>query len=53
MTIFLIFSETVAAVCNVVEAIFIHGLKPQYFVKGSRFSKYPEPVSVIDFIFNL
>uniref|UniRef100_A0AC34R9A4 RUN domain-containing protein n=1 Tax=Panagrolaimus sp. JU765 TaxID=591449 RepID=A0AC34R9A4_9BILA len=31
------------AICNVIEAVFIHGLKDAFFLKGSRFSKYPEP----------
>ncbi|VDK49282.1 unnamed protein product [Anisakis simplex] len=29
--------------CNIVEAIFIHGLKDPFFVRGSRYAKYPEP----------
>ncbi|KAH7727338.1 RUN domain containing protein [Aphelenchoides avenae] len=30
-------------ICNIMEAIFIHGLKDAFFLKGSRHSKYPEP----------
>uniref|UniRef100_A0A915AFS7 RUN domain-containing protein n=1 Tax=Parascaris univalens TaxID=6257 RepID=A0A915AFS7_PARUN len=30
-------------ICNIVEAIFIHGLKDPFFVRGSRYAKYPEP----------
>ncbi|CAD5211006.1 unnamed protein product [Bursaphelenchus okinawaensis] len=35
--------EVNQAVCNTIEAIFIHGLKDAFFLKGSRYSKYPEP----------
>ncbi|CAD5215331.1 unnamed protein product [Bursaphelenchus xylophilus] len=35
--------EVNQAVCNAIEAIFIHGLKDAFFLKGSRYSKYPEP----------
>uniref|UniRef100_A0A914ZF33 RUN domain-containing protein n=1 Tax=Panagrolaimus superbus TaxID=310955 RepID=A0A914ZF33_9BILA len=38
-----LFDDTVQAICNVIEAVFIHGLKDAFFLKGSRFSKYPEP----------
>jgi hypothetical protein len=40
------FSDAVQALCNVLEAVFIHGLKDPYFLKGSRYAKYPEPVLV-------
>ncbi|KHN85344.1 Pleckstrin homology domain-containing family M member 3 [Toxocara canis] len=30
-------------ICNIVEAVFIHGLKDPFFVRGSRYAKYPEP----------
>lgn len=39
------FSDTNQAICNVIEAVFIHGLKDAFFLKGSRYSKYPEPVN--------
>uniref|UniRef100_A0A7E4VX15 RUN domain-containing protein n=1 Tax=Panagrellus redivivus TaxID=6233 RepID=A0A7E4VX15_PANRE len=38
-----IFDDTCQTICNVVEAAFIHGLKDAFFLKGSRYSKYPEP----------
>uniref|UniRef100_A0AC35FRA6 RUN domain-containing protein n=1 Tax=Panagrolaimus sp. PS1159 TaxID=55785 RepID=A0AC35FRA6_9BILA len=38
-----LFDDTVQAICNVIESVFIHGLKDAFFLKGSRFSKYPEP----------
>src|SRR4051794_18889757 len=37
------FSGTTQDLCNVIEAVFIHGLKDAFFVKNSRYSKYPEP----------
>jgi hypothetical protein len=37
------FSDVIQAICSVVEAVFIHGLKDAFFLKGSRYSKYPEP----------
>ncbi|VDM64512.1 unnamed protein product [Angiostrongylus costaricensis] len=37
------FSEITQNICNVIEAIFIHGLRDPFFVKGSRYAKYPEP----------
>ena len=36
-------SEATLTLCNVTEAIFIHGLKDPFFLKGSRYAKYPEP----------
>ncbi|EPB79143.1 hypothetical protein ANCCEY_01782 [Ancylostoma ceylanicum] len=36
-------SEITQNICNVIEAIFIHGLRDPFFVKGSRYAKYPEP----------
>ncbi|CAJ0607999.1 unnamed protein product [Cylicocyclus nassatus] len=36
-------SEITQNICNVVEAMFIHGLRDPFFVKGSRYAKYPEP----------
>uniref|UniRef100_A0A158R4M8 RUN domain-containing protein n=1 Tax=Syphacia muris TaxID=451379 RepID=A0A158R4M8_9BILA len=36
-------SEATLTLCNVIEAIFIHGLRDSFFVKGSRYAKYPEP----------
>uniref|UniRef100_A0A914VPX6 RUN domain-containing protein n=2 Tax=Plectus sambesii TaxID=2011161 RepID=A0A914VPX6_9BILA len=36
-------SDATQAVCNVIESIFIHGLRDPFFVKGSRYAKYPEP----------
>ncbi|KAK0395299.1 hypothetical protein QR680_001213 [Steinernema hermaphroditum] len=36
-------SETTQSLCNVIEAIFIHGLKDTFFLRGSRYAKYPEP----------
>lgn len=38
-------SDVVQGICNVIEAIFIHGLRDPFFLKGSRYAKYPEPVS--------
>ena len=40
---FLCFSDVEQLICNVIEAIFIHGLLDAFFLKGSRFTKYPEP----------
>uniref|UniRef100_A0A1I7X155 RUN domain-containing protein n=1 Tax=Heterorhabditis bacteriophora TaxID=37862 RepID=A0A1I7X155_HETBA len=37
-------SEITQNICNVIEAIFIHGLRDPFFLKGSRYAKYPEPV---------
>ena len=50
------FSDTTQAICNVIEAIFIHGLKDAFFLKSSRYSKYPEPVghslkAFVDYLF--
>ncbi|PAV59363.1 hypothetical protein WR25_21406 [Diploscapter pachys] len=36
-------SDVVQGICNVIEAIFIHGLRDPFFLKGSRYAKYPEP----------
>ncbi|KAI6188316.1 RUN domain containing protein [Aphelenchoides besseyi] len=36
-------SETDQAICNVMESVFIHGLMDAFFLKGSRYAKYPEP----------
>ncbi|KAK6733114.1 hypothetical protein RB195_017090 [Necator americanus] len=36
-------SEITQNICSVIEAIFIHGLRDPFFVKGSRYAKYPEP----------
>ncbi|CAD6192559.1 unnamed protein product [Caenorhabditis auriculariae] len=36
-------SEITLNVCNTIEAIFIHGLKDPFFLKGTRYAKYPEP----------
>ncbi|KAK5983561.1 RUN domain-containing protein [Trichostrongylus colubriformis] len=36
-------SEITQNICNVIEAIFIHGLRDPFFIKGSRYAKYPEP----------
>ncbi|GMS85263.1 hypothetical protein PENTCL1PPCAC_7438, partial [Pristionchus entomophagus] len=36
-------AELTANVCAVVEAILIHGLRDPFFLRGSRYAKYPEP----------
>ncbi|CAI5442309.1 unnamed protein product [Caenorhabditis angaria] len=36
-------SEITQNICNAIEAIFIHGLRDPFFLKGTRYSKYPEP----------
>ncbi|CAI4232529.1 unnamed protein product [Auanema sp. JU1783] len=36
-------SEITLTICNVIEAVFIHGLRDPFFLKGSRYAKYPEP----------
>ncbi|MFH4975028.1 hypothetical protein AB6A40_001737 [Gnathostoma spinigerum] len=36
-------NDTSQALCNVVEAAFIHGLRDPFFAKASRYAKYPEP----------
>ncbi|WKX95461.1 hypothetical protein Q1695_012150 [Nippostrongylus brasiliensis] len=36
-------SEITQNICNAIEAMFIHGLRDPFFVKGSRYAKYPEP----------
>ncbi|CAB3404236.1 unnamed protein product [Caenorhabditis bovis] len=36
-------SEITQNLCNSIEAIFIHGLRDPFFLKGTRYSKYPEP----------
>ncbi|ULU07327.1 hypothetical protein L3Y34_018821 [Caenorhabditis briggsae] len=36
-------SEITQNLCNSIEAIFIHGLRDPFFLKGTRYAKYPEP----------
>ncbi|KAF8362744.1 cup-14 [Pristionchus pacificus] len=36
-------AELTANVCSVVEAVLIHGLRDPFFLRGSRYAKYPEP----------
>ncbi|CAJ0586584.1 unnamed protein product, partial [Mesorhabditis spiculigera] len=36
-------SDITQNLCNTVEAVFIHGLRDPFFLKGSRYAKYPEP----------
>ncbi|CAJ0955876.1 unnamed protein product, partial [Mesorhabditis belari] len=36
-------SEITQNLCNIIEAILIHGLRDPFFLKGSRYAKYPEP----------
>lgn len=37
-------SDLTTSLCNVVEAIFINGLKDPFYIKGTRHNKYPQPV---------
>uniref|UniRef100_A0A8R1HJL5 RUN domain-containing protein n=2 Tax=Caenorhabditis japonica TaxID=281687 RepID=A0A8R1HJL5_CAEJA len=36
-------SEITQNLCNSIEALFIHGLRDPFFLKGTRYAKYPEP----------
>ncbi|CAL2033668.1 unnamed protein product [Caenorhabditis brenneri] len=36
-------SEITQNLCNSIEAMFIHGLRDPFFLKGTRYAKYPEP----------
>ncbi|CEF65155.1 Protein kinase C-like, phorbol ester/diacylglycerol binding domain and RUN domain and Domain of unknown function DUF4206 domain-containing protein [Strongyloides ratti] len=36
-------SDLTTSLCNVVEAIFINGLKDPFYIKGTRHNKYPQP----------
>ncbi|KAI1727702.1 putative zinc-RING and/or ribbon domain-containing protein [Ditylenchus destructor] len=44
--------DVTQALCNVLEAVFIHGLKDAFFVKNSRYFKYPEPITSLKQIRN-
>uniref|UniRef100_A0A0N4ZA17 RUN domain-containing protein n=1 Tax=Parastrongyloides trichosuri TaxID=131310 RepID=A0A0N4ZA17_PARTI len=35
--------DLTTSLCNVVEAIFINGLKDPFYIKGTRYNKYPQP----------